>query len=225
MKILLVEDEENAARTLQKGLSELQFQVDHAFDGQEALNKTEYNRYDVIISDVVMPFINGIEFIRKIRENGIKTPVLLLSAIDDIDYKISGLNTGADDYLVKPIHFNELIARIHALVRRSESVSDGSTKLTFHDLEINLTSKEVIRSEKKIMLTTKEFTLLVYMVKNHNRVISKTELTEFVWDIDFETNTNVVEVYINYLRNKIDKPFNKKLIHTVFGSGYIIKSE
>ncbi len=225
MKILLIEDEENAAKTLQKGLTELQFHVDHACDGQEALKRTEFHRYDVIISDIVMPLMNGIEFIKKIRENGIKTPVLLLSAIDDIDNKISGLNTGADDYLVKPIHFNELIARINALVRRSESVSDSSVKLTFHDLEINLTSKEVIRSTKKIILTTKEFALLVYMVKNQSRVISKTELTKFVWDIDFETNTNVVEVYINYLRNKIDKPFNKKLIHTVFGSGYILKSE
>jgi two-component system copper resistance phosphate regulon response regulator CusR len=225
MKILLIEDEEKAVKFLKKGLNEHQIEVDFAYDGNTGRSLAEANEYDVIVSDVIMPGMNGFELTRHLRAKGIATPVLLLTALSATDDKVIGLDAGADDYLSKPYEFKELLARLKALSRRGKDSSQHKTVLTFADTEMNLTGKEFIRDGKKIELTPKEFALMEYFIRHQGRVISKAEIAEKVWDINFETTSNVVEVYVNYLRNKVDKPFEKKLIHTVFGVGYVLKDE
>ena len=223
MKILLIEDEVKVVQSLKKGLTENQILVDHAYDGSSGLALATKGGYDVIVSDIIMPKLNGIDFVKLLRAGGHHTPILLMTALGDTDNKVEGLDSGADDYLVKPFEFRELLARIRALSRRYQDRIRAKSVLKFSDITMNLDTKEVFRNSKKIELTPKEFALLVYLIQNNERVISKQEIAEQVWDINFETNTNIIEVYINYLRNKIDKPFEKKLIHTLFGSGYIIK--
>ena len=225
MKILLIEDEEKAVKSLKKGLNEHNIDVDFALDGNTGYEMAEANEYDVIISDVIMPGKNGFDLTNHLRSKGIKTPVLLLTALNATDDKVQGLEVGADDYLTKPYEFKELLARLKALSRRSKEVPPPKMILTFGDTEMNLTGKEFIREGKKIELTPKEFALMEYFIRHQGRVISKAEIAEKVWDINFETTSNVVEVYVNYLRNKVDKPFEKKLIHTVFGVGYVLKDE
>ena len=225
MKILLIEDEEKAVKFLKKGLNEHNIDVDFALDGTTGLGLAEANEYDVIISDVIVPGINGFDLTQHLRVRGIKTPVLLLTALNATDDKVLGLEVGADDYLTKPYEFKELIARVKALSRRGKETPAPKLILNFADTEMNLTGKEFIREGKKIDLTPKEFALMEYFIRNEGRVISKAEIAEKVWDINFETSSNVVEVYVNYLRNKVDKPFEKKLIHTVFGVGYVLKDE
>jgi len=225
MKILLIEDEEKAVKSLKKGLNEHNIDVDFALDGNTGYEMAENNEYDVIISDVIMPGKNGFDLTNHLRSKGIKTPVLLLTALNATDDKVMGLEVGADDYLTKPYEFKELLARLKALSRRSKEIPPPKMILTFGDTEMNLTGKEFIREGKKIELTPKEFALMEYFIRHQGRVISKAEIAEKVWDINFETTSNVVEVYVNYLRNKVDKPFEKKLIHTVFGVGYVLKDE
>ncbi len=225
MKVLLIEDEVKAVKTLVKGLNEYQIDVDYAYDGTSGCKMALENEYDVIISDVIVPGINGVDLTRILRVKGIKTPVLLLTALSSTDDKVSGLEVGADDYLTKPYEFKELLARIKALSRRGKDGPAPRIVLQFGDTEMNISTKEVFREGKKIELTPKEFALMEYFIRNEGRVISKAEMAEKVWDINFETSSNVVEVYVNYLRNKIDKPFERKLIHTVFGVGYILKNE
>ena len=225
MKILLIEDEVKAVKTLVKGLNEYQIDVDFAYDGNSGYKLAEENEYDVIVSDVIVPGINGVDLTRMLRVKGVKTPVLLLTALSSTDDKVSGLEVGADDYLTKPYEFKELLARIKALSRRGKDGPAPRVILQFGDTEMNISTKEVFREGKKIELTPKEFALMEYFIRNEGRVISKAEMAEKVWDINFETSSNVVEVYVNYLRNKIDKPFPRKLIHTVFGVGYILKKE
>lgn len=225
MKILLIEDEVKAVKTLVKGLNEYQIDVDFAYDGTTGCKMAEENEYDVIVSDVIVPGINGVDLTRILRVKGIKTPVLLLTALSSTDDKVSGLEVGADDYLTKPYEFKELLARIKALSRRGKEGPAPRIVLQFGDTEMNISTKEVFREGKKIELTPKEFALMEYFIRHEGRVISKAEMAEKVWDINFETSSNVVEVYVNYLRNKIDKPFERKLIHTVFGVGYILKNE
>jgi two-component system, OmpR family, copper resistance phosphate regulon response regulator CusR len=225
MKVLLIEDEVKAVKYLRKGLVEKQIAVDFAYDGYTGRLLAEKGGYDVIISDVIMPNLNGFELVRQLRRSGDYTPVILLTALGSTDEKVEGLEAGADDYLVKPIDFKELLARIKVLVRRSANSSFQKTILKFADIEMNLDTKVLTRAGKKIDLTPKEFALMEYFIKCQGRVISKTEIAEKVWDINFETSTNVIEVYINYLRNKLDKPFEKKLIHTMIGSGYILKED
>jgi two-component system copper resistance phosphate regulon response regulator CusR len=225
MKVLLIEDEEKAVKTLVKGLGEHQINVDFAFDGSRGCEMAEANEYDVIISDVIVPGINGFDLTKHLRSKGIKTPVLLLTALSATDDKVLGLGVGADDYLTKPYEFKELLARLKALSRRGKEVPPPKLILNFADTEMSLTGKEFIRQGKKIELTPKEFALMEYFIRNEGRVISKAEIAEKVWDINFEITSNVVEVYVNYLRNKVDKPFEKKLIHTVFGVGYVLKDE
>ena len=225
MKVLIIEDEVKAVNSLAKGLKEYHIDVDYAYDGITGSKLAQANQYDVIISDIIVPGINGFDLTRELRSKGISTPVLLLTALSSTDDKVTGLEVGADDYLTKPYEFKELLARIKALSRRGKEPPVPKVTLGFSDMDMNLTTKEFFRQGKKIELTPKEFALMEYFIRHQGRVISKVEIAEKVWDINFETTSNVVEVYVNYLRNKMDKPFEKKLIHTVFGVGYILKDE
>lgn len=223
MKVLLIEDEIKAGKALVQGLREQQIETDYASDGKSGFALALENEYDVIISDIIMPGLSGLDVIRQLREKGRLTPVLLLTALSATDDKVTGFDVGADDYLTKPFEFKELLARIKALYRRGKDGAPPRSILVFDGLEMNLTTKEVFREGKRVDLTPKEFALMEYLIRNQERAISKAEIAEKVWDINFETTSNVVEVYVNYLRNKIDKPFEKKLIHTVFGMGYILR--
>ena len=225
MKVLLIEDEQKTAQSIKSWLEEARIQVDCAFDGFTGQRLATRNVYDVIISDVILPQINGIDLCRFFREEGIRTPILMLSALSQPEDKVNGLNAGADDYLAKPFDFHELLARIHALIRRAVQPANVAQKLIFADLELNLDTLEVWRTGTKIILTPREFALLEYFVRNQGRVLPKAEIAEKVWNIDAEINTNVIEVYVGYLRNKVDKGFSKPLIHTHFGVGYILKNE
>jgi two-component system, OmpR family, copper resistance phosphate regulon response regulator CusR len=225
IKILLIEDEVKAVVSLMKGLQDYQILVEYALDGASGFEMATNNKYEVIVSDIVMPHLSGLELVQKLRHLAITTPILLLTAMGTTEDKIEGFDKGADDYLVKPYEFRELVARIHALARRGKETPAPAQSLSFEDIDINLDTKVFTRSGKIIDLTPKELALMEYFIRNQGRVISKTEIAEKVWDIDFKTNTNIIEVYVNYIRNKMDKPFDKKLIHTVFGMGYILKTQ
>jgi two-component system, OmpR family, copper resistance phosphate regulon response regulator CusR len=224
-KILIVEDELKTLHALQKGFEEQGIAVDIAYDGATGYKLASTEIYDAIISDIIMPQMTGLQMLKSLRDAGIKTPILLLTALNQTDDKVQGLDVGADDYLGKPFEFKELMARLRALVRRNHvNVTDPVT-LSFADLEMNLDAKVCVRAGRKIELTPREFAFMEYLIRNKGRVISKSEIAEKVWDIHFDTGTNVIEVYVNYLRNKVDKPFAQKLIHTAFGMGYILKQE
>lgn len=225
MKVLLVEDEMKLATTLRSGLIESGFEVDIEFEALSAIEKLKTKNFDVIISDIAMPVMSGLQFVKEIRKTDQQTPILILSAFDSIEKKIEGFNSGIDDYLTKPFIFIELVVRLKSLINRSTKNSVNTTILQFKGLEINLHSKIVSRDLNNIDLTAKEFDLIVYLVQNKNKVVSKREIAKNVWDIDFDTGTNVIEVYVNYLRNKIDKDFETKLIQTVHGRGYILKDD
>lgn len=225
MKILLIEDEIKAIETLKKGFLENNIKVEVAYDGQVGFEMAEANHYDVIISDIIMPNLSGFELVRLLRNKGVRTPVILLTALSGTDNTVEGLEAGADDYMVKPFEFKELLARLKALARRGKDQPIQHKMLNFADVKMDIDAKEFFRAGKKIELTPKEFALLEYFIRHKGRVISKVEIAEKVWDINFDTNTNMIEVYINYLRNKMDRPFEKKLIHTIFGSGYIFKED
>ena len=225
MKVLLIEDEPKIAQSIRTFLEEREMEVDCAYDGFLGRAFAERNEYDVIVSDVVMPKVNGIDLCRHFRTMGIRTPILMLSSMSQADDKVLGLEAGADDYLAKPFDFQELLARVKALVRRAAVNRNAfSRQLVFADVELNLDTCEVHRAGNKISLTRREFSLLEYFIRNQGRVVSKSEIIEQVWDIDADISTNVIEVYVNYLRNKIDKGFDRKLIHTQFGVGYILKA-
>ncbi|MCU0349104.1 MAG: response regulator transcription factor [Saprospiraceae bacterium] len=225
MKILIVEDEVKTVQSLKKGLEEHQMTVEFAHDGLAGSQLALSGHFDVIVSDVIMPKRSGFELVKHLRSAGIETPVLLLTAMGATDDKVTGFEAGADDYLVKPFEFKELLVRIRALARRGKDGHATKTILNFADLEMNLDAKTCTRSGKKVELTPKEFALMEYLIRNQGRVVSKTEIAEKVWDINFDTGTNVIEVYVSYLRNKLDRPFDKKLIHTMFGLGYVLKEE
>jgi len=221
MKVLLIEDEQRVASFIRKGLEEQGIQVAQAFDGIIGLNMALSEEYDVVILDLVMPGMNGLEVCRKLRgEQGNQTPLLMLTALGTTDDIVSGLTIGADDYLTKPFKFRELLARLHALTRRKMA---ESKQLTVANLTMNTDAKEVNRAGKKIELTAREFRLLEYLLKNKNRVVSRTDILENVWEINHDLGTNVVDVYINYLRNKINQDSAVALIKTVVGMGYTIK--
>lgn len=222
MRILLLEDELKTAEVLKKGLEENGYEVDLAFDGRAGLELTILNSYNVIISDIVMPHMSGLEFCKKIREAGNETPVLLLTALDTTDDVVKGFEIGADDYLSKPFAFKELLARTKGLIKRGRP-STNTRILTAADMIVNLDMRTATRAGKIIELTPKEFGLLEYFLVNKNKILSKKDLARDVWKIDFDTGTNMVEVYVNYLRNKIDRDFEPKLLHTQFGHGYILK--
>ena len=224
IKILLIEDEKKIADTLTKGLSELNYDVETAYDGHIGIRLFESGKFDLIITDINLPGTNGYEVCRIIRSRNQQIPIIMLTALNATDDKLEGFDAGADDYLVKPFEFKELLARIRALLKRSMTPHMVSGNiLSFADLEMDLDSKEVTRGGKKISLTAKEFQLLEYLLRNRNRVLSRADIFEKVWDIDFDTKTNVIDVYINFLRKKIDKDFSPKLIHTQVGMGYVLK--
>jgi two-component system, OmpR family, copper resistance phosphate regulon response regulator CusR len=225
MKLLLIEDEPKTLQSIRQGLEENGYEVDIAYDGLIGKQLARSNVYQLIISDIIIPGINGIELCREIRSWGDETPILMLTALGTTDDKVTGLDAGADDYLVKPFEFKELLARVRALTKRGSTVLHTAQVLRFADLEVSLDAKTVYRSGNKINLTAREFNLLVYLIRNQGRVISKVEIAEQVWDIGFDTGTNVIEVYVNYLRKKIDKDYPVKLIHTQFGMGYVLKVE
>ncbi|HXG38093.1 MAG TPA: response regulator [Bacteroidota bacterium] len=222
MRILIVEDEKGVADFLKKGFQAEAFAVDVASDGEEGARLACTEDYDAIILDVMVPKKNGIEVLRELREANVRVPILILSAKADLENRLEGLNLGADDYLAKPFAFSEVLARVRALLRRTSSVEKSSI-LHLADLELNLLTRRVTRSGKEITLTNKEFGLLEYLLRNKGRVLSRPILTEHLWDINFDTGTNVVDVLVNRLRRKIDDGFTPKLIHTVRGVGYVLK--
>lgn len=223
MKILLVEDEPNLLSILKKGLAEKNFDVSAALDGTTALAMLESNVFDVVVLDVMLPDVNGIEICRRLRTAGNFVPVLMLTALDSSENIVTGLNAGADDYMAKPFKFSELEARINALARRAQQKQTPPETITIEDLEIDRIAKTVKRGNDNILLTAKEFRLLYYLAKNSGIILSREQILDNVWNINFDMNTNVVDVYINYLRKKIDKPYDTKLIHTIKGLGYVIK--
>jgi DNA-binding response OmpR family regulator len=220
MRILLVEDEKKIAGFIAKGLKEEQYAVDVASNASEALFNLSVYEYDLIITDIMMPGMNGFEFIRKFREAGKKIPVLILTAKDSVDDKIFGLDSGADDYLTKPFAFAELLARIRALQRRPSTFVE---KLEVADLVLDTVSHTVSRNGKKIELTPKEYSLLEFMLRNKGRVVTRTTIIEHVWDMQFDSDTNLVDVFISYLRKKIEPRSSTPLLHSVRGVGYILE--
>lgn len=225
MDILIVEDEPKVASFLKKGLELQGFNTEVAYDGNIALRiATSVDaHYDAIIMDVNLPVINGFDVCEKLRRNNIKTPILMLTALGTTSDKVHGFDIGADDYLVKPFEFEELLARVKSIIKRSKAQPLLESVLRIADLEMDTNSKVVKRAGKTIDLTAKEFFLLEYLLRNKGRVLSRVDIAEKIWDITFDTGTNVIDLYIFYLRKKIDKDFTKKLIHTQVGMGYILK--
>ena len=221
MYILIVEDEKKVAGFLKKGLQEERYTVDVAYDGEEALAQAEMNHYDLIILDIMLPKKDGMEVLNQLRAHRISTPILMLTAKDSLQDKVQGLDSGADDYLTKPFAFAELLARIRALLRRGKPASEVSLKAA--DLILDPAMHKVQRAGKPIELTSKEYALLEYLLRNKGQVLTRALISEHVWGYRFDTCTNIVDVYVNYLRNKIDSDFDKKLIHTVRGVGYALK--
>ena len=227
MRILVIEDEKNLNDIIVKKLVLEKYCVDSCFNGNDALDYIFSVEYDVIVSDIMLPGIDGFEILRRIREKEIKTPVLLLTARDGIEDRVKGLDYGADDYLVKPFAFDELMARIRVLLRRnpSSSNSNASNIFSIANLTVNCNSHDVFRDKMPIKLSTREFTILEYMIRNKERVLSREQIEQHIWNYDYEGGTNVIDVYIRYLRRKIDKDFEPKLIHTIRGVGYVLKVE
>ncbi len=222
MNILLIEDEPKTLVYIKRGLEENGYAVDTAADGIEGRRLALEGNHQLIISDIVLPGMNGITLCQELRAMNNQTPLLMLTALGDVGNIVEGLDSGADDYLVKPFEFQELLARIRVLTKRAPS-TPPSLLLTVGDLEMNLESRTVKRGGKSIQLTAREYSLLEFLLRNKGKVLSRQEIVRHVWGLDFDTGTNMVEVYINYLRRKIDRDFPEKLIHTQFGMGYVIK--
>ena len=225
MRILVIEDEPKVASFIRQGLEEQNYEVDVAYDGQTGKRLAISKEYDLILMDVIIPYINGVELCKELRAAHIHTAILMLTALGTTDDKIVGFDAGADDYLVKPFAFNELLARIKALVKRTRGGVTTGNVLKVSDLELNLDQRNVRRGDKTIELTAKEFALLEFFIRNKGKVLSRADIARKVWDINFDTGTNVVDVYVNFLRKKIDRDFPTKLIHTHIGVGYILKDE
>jgi DNA-binding response OmpR family regulator len=221
MRILLVEDETYLADIIRKGLQEEGYAVDVAYDGEEGLFLAENEPSDLIILDIMLPIVDGMTILKTIRKAGVRTPVMLLTARDAVPDKISGLDGGADDYLTKPFNFDELLARIRALLRRQSDV--GTAVIEIGDLVVNMATHEVKRADRMIPLSAKEYALFEYMALNKNRVLSRTNISEHLYDYDFDLDSNIIDVFINRIRNKLDRPFGSKLIQTVRGAGYVLK--
>jgi heavy metal response regulator len=223
MRILIAEDDKQVAGFLKKGLKEEQYAVDVCYDGEEALFQAQVNDYDLIILDVMLPKKNGYAVCKEIREEGNLTPILMLTVRDQLEDKVRGLQEGADDYLTKPFAFEELLARIKALLRRTQDYKTKTLKVG--DLELDPVSRKVSRAGKSITLTGKEYALLEYLMRNKGRIITQSMIIDHVWDMNYDGLSNVVNVYINHLREKIDREFSRKYIHTLRGSGYKIDEE
>lgn len=221
MRILVVEDDKKVAGFIKKGLEEETYAVDVAYDGEDGLHFGSEGQYDLIILDIMLPKIDGLEILSQLRDQGKDTPILLLTAKDAVDDKVTGLNKGADDYLTKPFAFSELLARVRVLLRRGKA--EVKTTLMILDLTLDLVSHKVNRGGDEIELTGKEYGLLEYFMRNQEKVLTRTMIAEHVWDYNFDTFTNVIDVYINHLRKKIDKGRELKLLHTLRGVGYVMK--
>lgn len=223
MRILIVEDEKKLAGYIKKGLEENHFAVDVSYDGEEGLFMLNTNEYDLVILDILLPKKNGLEILQQVRKNGKDMPILLLTAKDAVEDKARGLDSGADDYLVKPFSFIELMARIRALIRRGKV--NYQTRLMVADLTLDVAAHRIYRNGQPIDLTNKEFALLEFLMRNLNTVLTRTQIAEHVWDYNFDSFTNVIDVFVNRLRNKIDKDRMNKLIHTIKGVGYVMSEE
>jgi len=221
MRILVVEDDKKVAGFIKKGLEEETYAIDVSYDGEDGLHLGSEGQYDLIILDIMLPKIDGLEILSQLRDQGRDTPILLLTAKDAVDDRVTGLNKGADDYLTKPFAFSELLARVRVLLRRGKA--EVKTTLQISDLTLDLVSHNVNRGGDEIELTGKEYSLLEYFMRNQEKVLTRTMIAEHVWDYNFDTFTNVIDVYINHLRKKIDKGRDSKLLHTLRGVGYIMK--
>jgi heavy metal response regulator len=223
MRILVIEDEKKVLKFLKQGLEEEHYTVDSASDGEAGFQAALPGNYDLVILDILLPKKDGITLLRELRAKHINTPVLMLTAKTSIEDKVEGLDAGADDYLTKPFSFAELLARVRSLLRRG--ASEKSTMLKVADLQLDTVAHKAKRGERSIELTGKEYALLEYFMRNVNRVLTRTLISEHIWNYNFDTGTNVIDVYINHLRSKIDDGFNKKLLHTVRSVGYVLKDE
>lgn len=223
MKILVVEDEKKVSSFIKRGLEEERYEVESTFNGEDGLKMALEKSFDLIVLDVMLPKKDGLSVVRELREKKNATPVLMLTAKDSVEDIVAGLDSGSDDYLTKPFAFAELLARVRALVRRSEQ--DRGAEIRFVDLRLDPVTHKVWRKDKEIDLTAKEYSLLEYFMRNPNQVLTRTMIAEHVWDYTFDSFTNIIDVYVNYLRKKIDREADKKLIHTVRGVGYILKEE
>jgi len=221
MRILVIEDEKKVASFIKKGLEEEHYAVDTAYDGETGLYMADVNEYDLIVLDLMIPKIDGLEVLKRIRSNKNNVPILVLTAKDTVEDMVKGLDSGCDDYLTKPFNFVVFLARIRALLRREKIEKEPLLKIA--DLTLSPVTHKVTRRGKEIELTSKEYALLEYFMRNSDKVLTRTMISEHVWDYHFDSLTNVIDVYVNYLRRKIDKDFEPKLIHTIRGVGYIMK--
>jgi two-component system OmpR family response regulator len=226
LHLLLIEDDQEAAQFLLKGLRESGYAVDHAVDGRDGLFKATEGDYDLVITDRMLPHMDGLALVKFLREQGVRTPVLVLSALGTVDDRVQGLKAGGDDYLTKPFAFSELLARIEALLRRTASADNAPpTRLKVADLEMDLLSRRVLRSGRDIELTAREFKLLEFLLRHAGQVVTRTMLLEGVWDLQFDPQTNLIDVHMSRLRQAVDRGFARPLIHTVRGAGYVIRDE
>jgi len=223
IRVLVAEDEKKVALSIKRGLEENGFNVDVAYDGTIAMHMFNENKYDVLIIDLNLPGINGFDICKNIRQKNSLISILMLTALSGLESKLNGFDAGTDDYMVKPFEFKELLARIRALIKRKNQTPIIGNIIKVADLEMDVYTKSVKRGGKKIELTAKEFMLLEYLIRNKERVISRSEIAEKIWDITFDTGTNVIDVYVNFLRKKVDKDHSVKLIHTQIGMGYVIR--
>ena len=225
MHLLLIEDDQEAAQFLLKGLRESGYTVDHSGDGRDGLFQATEGRFDLIITDRMLPHMDGLALVKFLREQGVRTPVLVLSALGTVDERVQGLKAGGDDYLTKPFAFSELLARVEALLRRSAAPDAAPTRLKVCDLEMDLLSRHVARGGREIDLTAREFKLLEFLLRHAGQVVTRTMLLESVWDLHFDPQTNLIDVHMSRLRQAVDRGFGKPLIHTVRGAGYVIRDE
>jgi len=224
-KILIIEDEKKISALIRKGLEEEHYEVEEAADGETGEASLQKNSHDLVILDIMLPKKSGLELLDSLRKKNIETPVLMLTAKGTVEDRVKGLDTGADDYLVKPFAIAELLARVRSLLRRKKGAEKSATALSIADLTLDLLSHKAIRAGKTIELTSKEFSLLEYFIRNKNKTLSRSTITEHIWNYNFDTGTNIIDVYLNHLRTKIDGGFGKKLFHTVRGVGYMLKDE
>ncbi|MEW6061144.1 MAG: response regulator transcription factor [Bacteroidota bacterium] len=223
--ILIIEDEKKISALIRKGLEEESYSVEEAHDGEKGEQLLEQNQFDLVILDIMMPKKGGLEVLQSLRQRGNNVPVMMLTAKSAVEDRVRGLDVGADDYLVKPFAITELLARVRSLLRRKKGVEKSATTLTIADLTLDLVSHKATRGGKVITLTSKEFALLEYFIRNKNKTLNRSAITEHIWNYNFDTGTNIIDVYINHLRAKIDGGFTKKLIHTVRGVGYMMKDQ
>ncbi len=222
-KILIIEDEKKISALIRKGLEEEKYSVDDAYDGEKGEQLALKQHFDLIILDIMLPKKDGIQVLSALRTSNIETPILMLTAKGTVEDRVKGLDAGADDYLVKPFAITELLARVRSLLRRKKGAEKSATTLTIADLTVDLVPRKVIRDGKVIDLTTKEFSLLEFFIRNKNKTLDRSTITEHIWNYNFDTGTNIIDVYVNHLRTKIDGGFEKKLLHTIRGVGYVMK--